>query len=83
MPHGQFESWCDENLPVKARQRQKWMARAKAYCNAPLPDTTIDEALGYKQLPGPDDKVTPFDEEYAEALTYLAEHSMTMWRLFV
>ena len=51
LPHGQFESWCDEHLPVESSQRRKWMILAKRYraitfCPMII---TIDEALGYKE----------------------------------
>ena len=50
LPHGEFEGWCDMHLPVKARQRQKWMAIAKAYSSAHLPAVSINQALGYEDL---------------------------------
>ena len=49
MKHGQFEAWCDAHLVVKERQRQKYIALAKAHSSALLipADLTINQALGY------------------------------------
>ena len=49
LPHGQFEGWCDMHLPVKARQRRKWMMLAKRYSSTVLPPLSINEALGYEE----------------------------------
>lgn len=51
IPHGEFEQWCDRHLPVKDRQRQKYMQLAKAHSRAGLANqASINAALGYVRV---------------------------------